>query len=295
MVHRIVFEGRRAVGLEVWSGGALQTVQADEIVLSAGSVGSPHLLMLSGVGPPGQLRGAGVEVRHALPGVGQNLRDHPHAGAAWRPRFGYPMHPDLPRYQVCLRYTAPGSRQRNDMQILMTSYATGRVDRGGDGRRPLGIVIQPVLNLAAGRGEVRLRSDDPSIQPAIDLNMLEEASDRARLADGLRLAVRLGRHAAFEGILGDRIGPTDGVLDSEAALDAWMRRGVTHTNHLSGTCKLGPASDPTAVVDERGWVHGLEGLRVADCSIMVDCVRANTNATAMMIGERMADLIAESV
>ena len=293
LVQRVLFEGRRAIGVSVLSGGELQRVYADEIVLSAGPIGSPHLLLLSGVGPADQLRSAGVPLHHELPGVGQNLRDHPHVGAAWRPKPGYPMHPDLPRYQVALRYTAPGSPLRNDLQILMVSYATGRVDRGGDGRTPLGIVIQPVLNLAVGHGEIRLRSDDPAIQPTIDLNLLAEASDRRRLGDSLRLAVRLGQHSAFADLLGARSAPSDAVLESDVALDTFLCREVTHTHHLSGTCKMGLAADTLAVVDQRGRVHGLDSLRVADCSVMPDCVRANTNATAMMIGERLADLIAQ--
>jgi choline dehydrogenase-like flavoprotein len=173
----------------------------------------------------------------------------------------------------------------------MVSYATDRVDRGGDGRTPLGIVIQPVLNLARGQGELRLRSDDPSVQPAIDLRLLSEEEDRRRLREAVRLCVELGRHAVFGGIVAARVAPGDDVLASDTALDAWMLRQATHTNHLSGTCKMGPADDATAVVDQRGRVHGLEALRVADCSIMPDCVRANTNATAMMIGERVAELM----
>lgn len=290
-VQRVVLRGGRAVGLSVWSGAELFEVEGDEIVLAAGSVGSPHLLMLSGIGPADDLRAAGVAVQHELPGVGRNLRDHPLVGTLWRPVFGYPMHPELPRYQVCLRYTAPGSSLRNDMQILMTSYATGRVDRGGDGRRPLGIVIQPVLNLALGQGTIRLRSDDPSVQPAIDMNLLSEAEDRRRLRESVRLCAELGRDRAFADVVTGLIAPADDLLASDAALDGWMMRQTIHTNHLSGTCKMGPASDPTAVVDQEGRVHGLEGLRVVDCSIMPDCIRANTNATAMMIGERLADLI----
>ena len=291
-VLRVLLEGDRAVGVSVAGANGVETLYADEIVSCAGPIGSPQLLMLSGLGPADQLGAAGVPVLRDLPGVGQNLRDHPHVGALWRAAPGYPMDPELPRYQVALRYTVPGSHLKTDMQVLMISYATGRVDRGGDGRTPLGIALQPVLNLAVGQGEVRLRSADPVAHPLIDLNLLAEPFDRSRLRDAMRFCARLADHAAFEPILGDRVAPGDAILESDDALDGWMLREVTHTHHLSGTCKMGPASDPMAVVDQRGRVLGLRNLRVADCSIMPDCIRANTNATAMAIGERMAELIA---
>ncbi len=289
-VLQIVIDGGRAVGLMVRRHDQVSRVDAGEIVVSAGAIGSPHLLMLSGIGPADQLRPAGVPVLVDLAGVGQNLRDHPHVYTTWEPRPSYVMDPALPRYQVVLRYTAEGSRLRNDVQILMVSFATGRVDRGGDGLTPVGITLQPVLNLAAAHGELRLQTADPSMQPWIDFNFLGDPSDRRRLRDALRLCLELARQPGFEPLLGRRIAPTDEVLASDAALDAWMLREVTTTNHISGTCKMGPASDPRAVVNQAGQVHGVDGLRVADASIMPDCVRANTNATAMMIGERIADL-----
>jgi choline dehydrogenase len=290
-VLRVEVEGRRATGVTVRSGGEIFTVRGDEVVLSAGAIGSPHLLLLSGIGPADQLRAHGIAVLAERPGAGQNLRDHSHVYATWRPAFGHPMDPDRQRYQTLLRYTAPGSTNRNDMQILMSAFATARVDRGGDGRTPVGITIQPVLNLARSAGELRLQSPDPDVQPLLDYNLLSDPDDRRRLRDALRRCLDLGQHPAFGGILDVRIAPGDEVLASDEALDAWMLREVTTTNHVSGTCKMGPAHDPMTVVDERGRVHGVERLRVADASIMPDCVRANTNATTMMIGERMADLI----
>jgi choline dehydrogenase len=290
-VSQVVLEGRRAVGVLVTQGGEAVRIEAGEIILSAGAVGSPHLLMLSGIGPADQLRHAGVSVALDLPGVGQNLRDHPHVYATWQPRSGWQMDPTLPRYQVALRYTAPGSDLCNDMQILMVSFATARVDRGGDGMTPVGITLQPVLNLAASYGALTLQSADPAVQPALDFNFLSDAFDRQRLRDSLRLCVDLAAHAEFGRMLDWRIAPDDDVLASDAALDAWMLREVSTTNHISGTCKMGPESDSLAVVSQTGKVHGLEGLRVADASIMPDCVRANTNATTMMIGERIADLL----
>jgi choline dehydrogenase len=293
LVARVLFEGRRATSVVAQVGGAAQTFEAEEIVLSTGAIGSPHVLLRSGVGPAEQLRAAGIPVVSERPGVGQNLRDHPHVYATWAPHPSYTMDPDRPRYQTALRYTVPESTLRNDMQILMVSFATGRIDRGGDGRTPVGITMQPVLNLAEGQGAIRLDPADPAAPPIIDLNLLEEASDRRRLREALRLCLRLARHPAFEGILGPRLAPLDEDFATDDALDAWMRREVTHTHHLSGTCKMGPASDPLAVVDQTGRVHGLEAIRVADASIMPDCVRANTNATCMMIGERISALILE--
>jgi choline dehydrogenase len=290
-VERILFDGTRATGVVARTANGTETIETGEIVLSAGPVNSPHLLMRSGIGRTEQLAAARIPVVAEVPGVGQNLRDHPHVYTTWQPAPGYPMDPELPRYQVCLRYTAPGSHLRNDMQILMVSFATDRVDRGGDGVTPVGITLQPVLNLSVGQGEIRLDPANPAGPPLIDFNMLAEEFDRRRLRDSLRLCLRLAGHPAFRDILGPRLAPADADFASDDALDAWMRREITHTHHLSGTCKMGPAADPLAVVDQTGRVHGLDGLRVVDASIMPNCVRANTNATTMMIGERVADLM----
>jgi choline dehydrogenase len=289
--RRIIVEGQRAVGIVAERSAEEFPLYAGEVILSAGAVGSPHLLLLSGIGPADQLRQFGIQCVMDLPGVGQNLRDHPHVYSTWQPKNDMRMDPRLPRYQVALRYTASGSSLRNDMQILMVSFATGRVDRGGDGVTPLGITLQPVLNLAAGRGELCVQSADPRIQPRIDFRFLDEAFDRQRLRDALRLCVDLAGHAPFEAILDRRVAPSDEALASDALLDQWMTREVTTTNHISGTCKMGPVSDPLAVVSQEGRVHGIAGLRVADASIMPNCVRANTNATAMLIGERMSALL----
>ena len=289
---KLILNGNRVVGIDAERHGESVILEAGETILSAGAIGSPHLLMLSGIGPADQLRGAGVGVVHDLAGVGQNLRDHPHVYSTWQPADGLVMDPDLPRYQVALRYTSPGSSLRNDMQILMVSFATGRVDRGGDGRTPVGVTLQPVLNLSVGQGTLALTSANPRIQPRIDFDFLRESFDRQRLRDALRLCERLARDSAFAPLLGARIAPADNVLDSDADLDRWMALEVSTTNHVAGTCRMGPVSDPLAVVSQTGQVHGIDGLRVADASIMPDCVRANTNATCMLIGERIAELLA---
>ena len=147
------------------------------------------------------------------------------------------------------------------------------------------------LDLAMGSGDLRLRSDDPKTQPFLDYNFLEEEFDRQRLREAVRICVELAEYEGLRAIIDERLHPSDEALESDDALDAWMMRWVTTSHHISGTCKMGPDSDPAAVVDQYGNVHGLDGLRVVDASIMPDCIRANTNVTTMMIGERVADMI----
>ena len=290
-VHRLIFDGNRVTGVEVESGGEKFTAEGEEIILSSGAIGSPQILMLSGVGPAESLRSLGIPVVHDLPGVGQNLRDHPMIYVTFRTKKEVPMDAYAPRVQMALRYTAPGSDLRNDIQVLMQSFATERVNRGGERMEPLGIRMLAILNLATGSGELRLTSTDPNAQPFLDYRYLREEFDRRRLRDAVRMCVKLGQDERFKDIIEERIEPTDAELASDDALDEFLQREVTTGQHISCTCKMGPASDPMAVVDQYGKVHGLQGLRVVDASIMPNCVRANTNVTTMMIGEHIADFI----
>jgi len=291
MVHRLLFDGKKAVGVEVESGGQKFVVEGKDIILSSGAIGSPHLLMLSGVGPVEQLQQCNIPVVHALPGVGQNLRDHPIIYITWRTQPEHPLDGFAPRIQLALRWTAQGSPLRNDLMIFMQSFATERVDRGGERMAPLGIRMLGVLDLAKSVGELRLQSSDPCVQPSLDYRYLRDDFDRRRMREIVRLGVKLTEHPDFQSIIAKRIEPTDAELASDAALDEYLLREVTTGQHISGTCKMGPASDPMAVVDQYGHVHGLQHLRVVDASIMPDCIRANTNVTTMMLGERIADFI----
>ena len=148
-----------------------------------------------------------------------------------------------------------------------------------------------VLDLAKSTGELRLQSPDLQVQPVLDYRYLEDEFDRRRMRELVRRGVQLVEHEDFEPIIAERIEPTDAELASDEALNEYLLREVTTGQHISGTCKMGPASDPMAVVDQHGHVHGLQNLRVVDASIMPDCIRANTNVTTMMIGERIADFI----
>ena len=290
-VHRVLFDGNRATGVMVESGGEVFTVEADQIILSGGAIASPQLLMLSGVGPADHLRGLGIPVVHELPGVGQNLRDHPIVPVTWRTVPGFVLDGFAPRMQTCLKYTADGSNLRNDMIMIFSNFATEQVIRGGDRMEPMGIRASVSIYLAVGAGELKLASTDPHQQPLLDYNYLKEEFDRQRLRDGVRIACQLGEHSDFENIIQERIEPLDSDLESDETLDHWLRSNVSTAQHISCTCKMGPSSDPMAVVDQYGKVHGLENIRVVDASIMPDCIRANTNVTTMMIGERVSEFI----
>ena len=287
MVRRILIEGNRAVGVELESGGEVYQIEADQIVLSAGAMASPQLLMLSGVGPADHLREMGIPMVHDLPGVGQNLRDHPIVAVICEVRDDHEQDPLAPRTQTGLRYTATGSPDRNDMQITASSFSTPI--GGADPFEPGGVRIQCILELADGAGEVRLSANDPSVQPSLNYRYLELERDRARLREAVRISIDLLEHSSFGPIVEKVLQPSEEDLASDEALDSWMRKTVFNTTHASGTCKIGPSGDPMAVVDQHLNIHGLENIKVADASVMPNVIRANTNCTTIMIGERCAD------
>ncbi|MEZ4707001.1 MAG: GMC family oxidoreductase N-terminal domain-containing protein [Caldilineaceae bacterium] len=293
LVHRILFEGQRAVGVLVEHRGELHEIYADEIIVSAGAIASPQLLLRSGIGPADELRKLDIALVQHLPGVGQNLRDHPQVMVTVRTKPEQPRDWRIPRLNTALTYTASGSHLRNDMILIPCSNAmTNGVN---DDSPPIGFWIVPSIYLAAGAGSLHLTSTDPHVQPALNYNYLVEPFDLVRLREGVRITIDLLKHSAFEEIIEARVAPTDADLATDAALDRWMLRTVTTSHHSSGTCKMGPASDDMAVVDQFGKVHGIANLRVADASIMPDCIRANTNVTSMVIGERVADFIQQGL
>jgi len=279
--RRVLFDDTRATGVEVESGGESFVVNGDEIILSAGPIGSPHLLMLSGIGPADQLAEHGISLVKDVPGVGQNLRDHPTVHVSWRAQPDVPAPPqEVGPQKVALRYTAPGSDIKNDMIKVMRFRKIDHL-----------LVMSVGLYLALGKGELKLQSPDPDVQPSLDYNYLQEPEDRRRLREGVRLCLELVDMKEFEKVVGERVNPDDAALASDNALDEWLMRSVSTMHHISCTAKMGPDSDPMAVVDQHGRVKGVQSLRVVDGSIMPDCTRANTNVPIMMMAERIADFI----
>ncbi len=278
-VRRVLFEGKRAVGVEVESGGEIFQVHGREIILSGGAMGSPFVLLHSGVGPAAELEALGIPVVHDLPGVGENLRDHPSVQMWFKMTEEARETPFAS--QVGLRWTAAGSNLRNDMFI---SPYPGEVYQGEPH-----VGFRVILELAVGAGKLSLASADPNVYPKLDYRYLDDPWDLERLKEGVKLGLKLASTPPLSRFFESRTTPTDNEVATDEALDRWILTNVETPHHSSGTCKMGPASDPLAVVDQYCAVHGLEGLRVVDASVMPDVIRANTNATSIMIGERVME------
>jgi choline dehydrogenase len=298
-VRRLILKGRRVTGVELESGGDVFVVESDQVILSAGAVFSPQLLMLSGVGPAEHLSSLGIPVVLDLPGVGQNLRDHPKLYVTWSVKEGCTVEERAARGGVSFRFTGTGSHLRNDLGISFGAFVTPRLHPSeyatysGDGsdlsdRR---VEMMVGLLLPVSSGELKLTSTDPTVQPYLDYNYLAEPFDRERMREAVRLCLKLAENPRLADVIGERMEPTDTDLASDNALDRWMMREAHTYSHISCTCKMGPVTDPMAVTDQYGKVHGMEGLRIVDASIMPDLVRAPINPTVLMIGERIADVI----
>ena len=284
--RKILIENRQVTGVEVESGGEVFTVESNKVVISAGALKSPHILMLSGIGPKDQLDEYGIDVLQDTPGVGANLRNHPISPISFRVKEGIKLQPDASGVRIALRYTAKGSDDSNDMMMTTSSLFspfTGEMLPDRIGR------ISCVIELPAGAGFVRLNSADPAVQPKFDYRYFSHPEDMRRMRDGIRLAVKMLETDAYKDVSDGRVTPTEEILTDDDALDLWIRQTVGSARHVSGTCKIGPDSDPMAVVDQQCRVKGFQGLWIADSSVMPQVPRANANATAIMIGERVAD------
>jgi predicted dehydrogenase (TIGR03970 family) len=304
-VRKVVIKDGKAIGVEAESGGEVFHVAADRVVLSSGAIRSPQLLMLSGIGPKDQLQHFGIPIVHELPGVGQNLMNHLSAQMTFKVKDGISLAAGVDAAHFSLHYTSEGSSAINDMVLRTTTMIDERQERvpgvrtkylNGDVPPEQVARISCTLGLPDGTGYVRLASADPSVQPSFHYCYLQHPNDRRRVREGLRMAVRLLASEAYKDVVDYRIHPTDAILADDDALDLWIRQTVGTARHVSGTCKMGPDSDPMAVVDQYCRVKGVEGLWVADASVMPRIPRSGgAHATVVMIGERVVDWIAGRV
>ena len=308
----ILFEGKRAVGIRYRQGGEYKEVRAPrEVILCGGSFNSPQLLQLSGVGPGSVLQDLGIPVHHELAGVGENLRDHypirltARARNTWtineRAR-GLPLAWEVMKYFIARKgiltlqptlvacfWKSDESLEYGDLQMTFTpaSYKEG-VQSELD-TEP-GMTIAVWQQRPESTGYVRPRSPDPFEKPIIQPNYLASDIDQRVITGGIKLGRRLFRTEPLAPYFESELSPGDGVETDEDILNYARARGTT-AFHPMGSCRMGPATDPSAVVDAKLRVHGIEGLRIADASIMPTMPSANTNASSLMIGEKASDMI----
>jgi choline dehydrogenase len=309
LTTRVLVEAGRAVGVEYRQGGRVHTVRAArEVVLSGGAVNSPQLLMLSGIGPADHLRAVGVDVVRDLPGVGENLQDHPLVPVIWHVRSGrslfraespsgYAQWFGARRGMLTSNIAESGLYTRSDAGLpevdLQMHFIPAKFWRQAEVDPDVDAFTNAVVLVhVASRGSVRLRSADPCWAPAIDAGYLTEPQDAEALVSGVEKAREIASGGPLAGVLADEFSP-GGTVHGRENLRRTVRQTLESLYHPVSSCRMGPAddSDDLAVVDPQLRVRGIEGLRVVDASVMPTLVRGNTNAPTMMIAERAADLI----
>ena len=286
--------------------GPVRTLRAArEVILCAGAIQSPQLLLLSGIGPPDELRAVGVAPRHALPGVGRNLQDHPFVTVIWEiSDTDTLLDAEHPKYlaEWMLRRSGPLTspvaevcafvRTRPGLPAADIQYHMGAAyyeDHGAATYDGHCAVIAPVLVSPQARGRIWLRSADPADKPRIVTNSLSEPDDVRSLVDGVLLARRIAEHSPLRDAIVRELAPGPEITDRDG-LEEDLRRRLLLIYHPVGTCRMSDHGED-AVVDSRLRVHGIQGLRVVDASVMPVIPGGNTHAPTTMIAERAADLI----
>ncbi|SCE12328.1 dehydrogenase, Rv0697 family [Streptomyces sp. SolWspMP-5a-2] len=286
-VCRVTVSRGRATGVVVDRGGRREVLPAGEVVLCAGSFATPQLLHLSGIGPREELRRLGLPVVRHLPAVGARFSDHPQVVLAWTPRRELEP-PGGSWLGGCLHLPSCDGSPGGDLEILQSltplDALAGPVP---DGDRRLAFLISAQATRRTGR--FRLRDGDPEGAPLIDYHYLAADDDRRRLREGVRAAAAVTATGAFRALAEETGDPAPGVLGDDRSLDAWIRGRLGTSHHACGTVPMGPPDDPGAAVDQYGRVHGVAGLRVADTSILPTAPLRGPAATAVLVGEVIAD------
>ncbi|HQT75450.1 MAG: choline dehydrogenase [Rhodospirillales bacterium 20-64-7] len=307
---KLLLEDKRAVGVAYTQGGVAKEARAKrEVIVSAGAVKSPHILELSGIGNPEILATAGIPVLHALPGVGENYRDHYAPRMNWRVKLpvtlnersrGLALAKEVVKYYTqrrgILTFTAGIAygfvRTRPELEEPDVQFHFAHASYGNAQTRVLdtepGMTLTVYQCRPESKGSIHTRSADPHASPAIRANYLADPYDQRVLVDGMKIGRRIINNRVLDRYRAYEMNPGDRVQSDDEWLQFARENGQT-TYHVIGTCKMGP--DPMAVVDDRLRVHGIEGLRVVDASIMPTVPSGNTNAAVIMIAEKGADMI----
>ncbi|WP_327044141.1 GMC family oxidoreductase N-terminal domain-containing protein [Microbispora sp. NBC_01189] len=291
LVDRVVFEGQRAAGVVLAAdGGPFETIRARRVILAAGAIGSPAILLRSGVGPAEDLRALGVPVRADLPGVGAGLTDQPRIGVFMTPKPGN-ENEGKSTGQIVTRATAD---RFNDLYYAAVNrfdltHHFPELRRVAGARAVFGVMV--VLRRQHSRGRVTLASSNPYIAPAVDLGYLSDERDYGLLADGVRGCWDLVRSPKIFDKGEQLVAVDERVMDDDQALRGYIESAVDSAYNPVGTARMGPDGDARAVVDQHCAVYGVENLHVVDASVMPSMVCANTHLNVVMIGERAAALL----
>ncbi|RCV50783.1 GMC family oxidoreductase [Marinitenerispora sediminis] len=291
---RLVLTGDRATGVEVRTpSGERKVVAAErEVVLCAGAIDTPRLLLHSGIGPAADLRAVGVGVRHDLPGVGEHLLDHPESIIMWETHGPVPENTVMDSdAALFVRRDTRDPRPDLMFHIYQIPFADNTARLGYDVPEHA-ICMTPNIPRSRSRGRLWLTSSDPAVKPALDFRYFTDPDgyDARTIVDGLKIAREIAATEPFRSWLKREVAPGPAVTGDEA-LSEYGRRAAHTVYHPAGTCKMGAADDPTAVVDPELRVRGLRGLRVADASVFPTMPSPNPMVTVLAIGERAADLI----
>lgn len=311
LVERVILENKKATGVEYSVSGRKKTIKAKkEVLLCAGSIGSPQLLQLSGIGPKQVLNNAGVEVVHELPGVGENLQDHLEVYFQYNCKKPITLNSKLNLIskgligvQWILAKTGLGAtnhfescgfiRSRAGIEWPNIQYhflpAAMRYD-GNAAMKGHGYQVHAGVNKVSSRGRVRINSSDPSAKPSIIFNYLETEEDRQDWRDCIRLTREILSQPALDEFNGGEASPGLEVK-SDDEIDAWVRANVESAYHPSCSCKMGSSNDPMAVVNSDGQVIGIDNLRVIDSSVFPTIPNGNLNGPTIMLAEKMADSV----
>jgi len=287
LVDRVLFEGRTAVGVRARVEGRWTELKAGEVVLAAGAVHSPAILMRSGIGAPETVKQCGLDPLVDLPAVGGNLIEHPIINVELHLRPESRAVPEARHVTCCVRYSSElVGAGVNDMIVIAMNL------RGFDQASCMSGLMSVSAFQSFSRGTVKLRSADPDEDPEVELCMLSDDRDLVRMRDGARRVFELTRHSAVQDIA-ERVTLAKTEVNSEepddGELDQLLMEEVGDALHVSGTCRMGATDDPRSVVDADGRVLGVKRLRVVDASVIPEDPRANTNLTTIMIGEHVAD------
>jgi choline dehydrogenase len=293
VVSRVLLDDGAVRGVELLTGATSQELRARRVILAAGALGSPAILLRSGIGPRDDLRRLGIDVRLHLPGVGAGLSEQARTGVFLVPKPGAENYGKSVG-QIVMRTAGKGTGRTNDMYYAMVNHFNLAVQfphlrDAAQAERVYAVLV--VAREPSSRGRVTLASTDPREAPRIDLNFLSTDRDYQLLADGLRVGWELSQQPMIRDLAERVVLLNDSVLDSDDAIRDYITASVDPAYNPTGTARMGPADDPMSVVDQRCAVHGIDGLHVADASVMPSMVRANTNLSVIMIGERVAELL----